>query len=923
LGFNREKTLASAQKHLRKGNYDRAIREYEKILEENPSDIRSKLKMADLFVKSDRFEEALQAYGEVAYAYASDDLYEKAAAVYKQALRIAPDDPTLHTQLGEAYFRLGRLKDAVRAFHKAQKIHKRNGDNAAQRDILERMVRIDPEDVGLRIQLAERYEKDELRDDALRLFGEAAEQLKDEGRLDEYVQVCERVIFLAPDQIEMRKDIVRIYLSRGDEKHALKHLQYCFKVTPQDVETLELLGSTFHRLGSNDKALLVYGELAALYERIGEHDRAASAYRTILSIDHTHQRARRFLGEDRPVATPESPPQPPTPRSQDKTPQADALAGIEFLDEDESDDVVEVAPTSEHHPQESNSFMAFAEDTIRHMETDADLNQLSAYPEAPLADENTEAVEISESSLEMVEIEPAETEDSVEGDDQITQFLTESEVFLKYGLLDRAEDVITKVIRLEPDNLGGRDQMRKLLERMGDKRGAAHQLVEMARIDSPRAAQYLRHAESLVDPDVVASMAQSAGIVLEEATDVRDEEVPIEFISEISEGLEEISSRGFEEAPGAHTIDLEADIGAFDVELSGQSAVSDDSVEEEEIVDQTMEDFSVDDFVQEIEEIDELGQAEETAPTVEGTQEVQLDDIEAEIDLEGIDDDELYDLDDFEDVEPSTFGEDVDVADSDDGVEIADFDDGVEIADFDDDVEIADFDDDVEIADFDEEFGFEDFEDETLEIGDVESVDELSLDGADVVDLDIDQVDFDQDELAVLNEPQAGEGMAFDISAEDADAMFDELFGGGMFGGDQDEDERFGDELDIPAMVDEEVEEEPELNHFGSRSLSQKFKGPMTDPSLELGGASVNNSSLELGKTYKDMGLFAEAIEEFEQALEDHDAAPVALYEMALCHLELGQQQDAADHLAALSENEAFPPKWRMMAHDKLEELTA
>ena len=62
MSFDREKTLATAQKHIRKGNVDRAIREYERLLDEDPRDLRSKLKLADLLVKVDRFDDALRAY---------------------------------------------------------------------------------------------------------------------------------------------------------------------------------------------------------------------------------------------------------------------------------------------------------------------------------------------------------------------------------------------------------------------------------------------------------------------------------------------------------------------------------------------------------------------------------------------------------------------------------------------------------------------------------------------------------------------------------------------------------------------------------------------------------------------------------------------------------------------------------------------
>lgn len=849
MAFNREKTMANAQKHLRAGKVDKAIKEFERIIDADPTDIRSKLKMADLYVKGERFDEALQAYSEVAYSYAKQDLYEKAAAVYKQAMRISPDDPRLYTHLGEAYFRLGRLKDAVRVFHKAQKIYKRDGDDAAQRDILERMVRIDPDDVGLRIQLAERHEKDGMGAEAQALFREAADQLKEEGRFDEYVQVVERMIYLSPHSVEMRKEVVRIYLGRGDEKHALKHLQYCFKLNPQDIETLELLGSTFHRLGADDKAVLVYTELAALYERTGHNDRAASAYRTILSIDRTHAEARRFLGQD---AAPSHAQRAPTRPSVEAMPEStvpdqqvyeidpaefeedDALDGIEFLDEDDDDDSVEyleAPPTQDSKDTQGDHFLAFAEDAIRDLESEADLNNLEAYPEVALGGENTAAVEISESSLEMVEeIEVVSTsEHHAEGNDQIKQFLTESDVFLKYGLLDRAEEVITKVVQLEPDNLGGREQMRKLLLRMGDKRGAAHQLVEMARItsdDPDRARGYLRQAGEMVDTETLRTLVAGAGL---------QGDFGQEFINEVSEGLDEVSSTVQaieEEEVGAQTIDLPEPDESDDFMLSGESAVD-----------------------------DAQSAAARVGVTVDATME--------DVDMSTLDALGLGDMGDFE------MG----------GLE--DFDEGGGIG----------------VGDFDEA--------------------DLSFDDADVMDLDVDdQVAFDESALDALDaSAMSGEVNLSDLnfSAEDADQMFDELFGGGgggMFG---DEPDQAGmDELDLPA-AEAALDEESSAGMFsGARSLTSKFRH--TNPSIEL-DLEINNSALELGQTYKDMGLFSEAIEEFEHAMEDPDAAPAALYNIALCNLELGDKSNAETQLSQLSMDESAPEKWRSIASEKLASL--
>lgn len=888
MAFNREKAIDAAQKHLRAGKVDKAIKEYERIIEDDPDDVRSKLKIADLYVKAERFDLALRAYNEVAYTYAKQDLYEKAAAVYKQAMRIAPEDPQLYAQLGEAYFRLGRLKDAVRVLHKAQKIYKRDGDERAGREILERMVHIDPEDVGLQIQLAERYEKDGMRTQAQDLFRTSADQLREEGRVDEYVQVVERMIFLAPQSVEMRKEVVRIYLSRGDEKHALKHLQICFKLNPQDIETLELLGSTFHRLGANDKAALVYVELGALYERLGNVERAGSAYRTLLSIDPSHPEARRFLGASAAPAPRPEPARPAPAPAPEPEPEDDDFGGIEFLDDDGGgeDEFMDVEPDASEAEDADGLFLAYDGDE-------------QGYEEVQ---EYQAVVEISEASLEVVAIEPA-------GDERITQYLTESEVFLKYGLLDRAEDVITKVLQLQPDHVLGREQMSKLLVRLGDRRGAAHQLVEVARIkQSDRAASdaYLAQAAEIVDAETLTTLARSAGLdFVPEQGDFAPS-----FLNEVSEGLEEVSStvnpEQAEEA-GIHTLDIpRADDSDEVLELSEDSAIEDYAPaaqsEEVYVLPDPDEDEQADDGAgyYQLDEIE--SEPDEVAPAFE----VEPSSPQLEEDSEELEPPDER-TDDFDDLEPVAELADIPTDATIDEINVA---------------ELTKQDFDVQV-----EFG-------GVEVGEFSEFNEdnLSLSEADVVELDVDAANFDQsthDALAALDMAAGSGELNLDFSAEDADMMFEELFGG-VFGDDSDG----VDALDLPApdALDAHGDAPFRPVAAGSQSLSLQFGGVLTNPSIELPSPSmemeaevgnVNNSSLELGKTYKDMGLFSEAIEEFRHAMEDPEAAPAAIYHIALCHLELGEKADAQHRLTELTQDESIPAQWRSIASEKLSELGA
>lgn len=824
MSSKREKLLESAQKHIRKNAWDKAVKDYQLVLEEDPGDVRTRLKVADLLVKIERFDEALADYQTVAYHYAKDDIYDKAVAVYKQALRIAPEDPRLHRDLGEAYWRHGRLKDALRAFHMAQKHFREAGDAVSQRDVLERMVSIDPDDVGLQVQLAERYEKDGLRVESLQIFRRAAAHLRQEGRLDEFVQVGERVVFLEPSDVPLRKEIIHIYLDRDDNKHALKHLQILFKDHPQDGEVLSCLGLCFSRLGEKDKAMLVYLELAKAQRRGGDESAALETYRKILAIDPGHPEARAALGQKEQKAAPVASPAPKA------APAKDVLSGVEFLD-DESEPEVDANPTNEG--AETDDFMGLEDEF-----NDFDSEVLSKFDENP-ATALSKRVPPTASTPEPAPVEVQELSDieivPVAKKSPVTQLLTESEVFLKYRLFDRAEEVIGRAAAMEPENLEVREKLHELRVGMGDRMRAAFELFEMARLtarDRSQAMQYLVRAREFADEPTVQRYAERYGVALP-STNVAA--LSPHAIDEISEGIEEIS-----ETFGDAQIGGNSPIVEFlppdddEVDLSGQSAVEDSG-------------------------------------------------------------EVIYDMDDL----------------------------GM---------------DDLEL---------DEFEEDEIDLGDAE---ELELEDVDVK--------FDARELALLVEVEESESFEMDFSGDDAEKIFEELFGDAPAPAPASATaaapQRMASSVrlpDIDYMIDagdltaaEEALEaladsapgNPGImarqariremrgkgnNHaFGARSLSGKFAKEYSTV-LATSIPDVNNTNLELGLTYVDMGLFEDALDEFQQALDDPHARNDAMFYMAVCDAELKNLESAFQRLRHLLTDTSVPGRIQQAAQAKLDQI--
>jgi tetratricopeptide (TPR) repeat protein len=107
---------------------------------------------------------------------------------------------------------------------------------------------------------------------------------------------------------------------------------------------------------------------------------------------------------------------------------------------------------------------------------------------------------------------------------------------------------------------------------------------------------------------------------------------------------------------------------------------------------------------------------------------------------------------------------------------------------------------------------------------------------------------------------------------------------------------------------------------FGEKSLSGRFSKEYSMV-LKSGPADIDNTNIELGLTYIDMGLFQEAFLEFEQAYEDVNARHDAIYYLAICEFELDAAESATRRLRELLADATVPARLHRVAASKLEAL--
>jgi pilus assembly protein FimV len=468
---NKTKIVNTAQKFLQKGAYDKAIRELQKLVEEDPRDVRTLLKIGDIYAKKGDKTEAIAIYRRVAESYSEQGFFLKAVAVYKQILKHDPQHFEVTLKLAELYEHLGLTQEAMAQYQLIATLHDQKGNAREWLAVLERMVELDPENVAARVRLAEGFSREQLIPKAVDQFAKAADLLKKQGRNADYVKVAERLVFHDQARFDVLKDLARIYLSQGDSKRAAAKLKLCFEQSPRDIETLTLLGQAFRDVGHAGKAIYVYHQLAKVHAESGARDEARLVHQTILELDPNDEDSRRALGMIPSAKTDVNPPS--HQRSQDLRP----------------------ARTQDLRPQRSQDLRS------------QDIPTSTVRPPPPQANK------------------AAPAKKSQKTRDQIAKLLTETDVYVKYGLREKALEHLKRILELDADSLEAYLKMREIFLASRDHTRAAEAITNIVRIHETHGA----HDEAEEARAQLAAINAPAGAHGGKAAHEQEEEIDVEI----------------------------------------------------------------------------------------------------------------------------------------------------------------------------------------------------------------------------------------------------------------------------------------------------------------------------------------------------------------------------------------------------------
>jgi len=273
---NKAAIIKAAQRFASKGQIDRAIAEWEKLLAHG-KDGNIYNTIGDLFLKKGATQEAIKSFSKAAESFRENGFYLKAMALYKKILNISPSQVDALIALAELNVEKGLIGNAIENFLAAAEIYTREGSTQKALEIYKKILKTAPTNINLKIKMAEFYLKIGLPKEAAREYVEIAEDYLEKKELEKAQEFYLRAINSDPQSISSLLGLSKISEEFNDIKGAFKYLKDALSIDPD-----------------NKELLLHYSMLAISTDNIEE---AKTTLSRLLKLDPSHIQAKKLLGD--------------------------------------------------------------------------------------------------------------------------------------------------------------------------------------------------------------------------------------------------------------------------------------------------------------------------------------------------------------------------------------------------------------------------------------------------------------------------------------------------------------------------------------------------------------------------------------------------------------------------------------------------
>jgi tetratricopeptide (TPR) repeat protein len=241
MAFDKVKTLRAAERYLELGKIPAAVKEYCKIVEDDPDDLTALNMLGDLYVRVGNQPAAITCFRRIAEHYREQDFALKAIAMFRKIDRLQPHDTEISTHLADLYAQQDLVVEARAHYLAVVNAHNQAGATLEGLEVLRKIADLDSQNTTLRIKLAEGYYKEGMRTEAAAAFIEAGQHLLVKGRFDNALDVFGRALELRPADQVVLQGLLEAHSARGTADEAAELIRCAVAENPDDLVLLSML----------------------------------------------------------------------------------------------------------------------------------------------------------------------------------------------------------------------------------------------------------------------------------------------------------------------------------------------------------------------------------------------------------------------------------------------------------------------------------------------------------------------------------------------------------------------------------------------------------------------------------------------------------------------------------------------------------
>ena len=496
---------------------------------------------------------------------------DKAISEWEKLVKDYPDAATFNT-LGDLYVKKGDKTNAVSSFHKAANLFQHEGFSLKALALYKKILNIKPSDVDSLLALGELNEEKGLTTDAIKYYLATADSLSKEGNKEKLLEIYEKILTLSPSNIPLRTKVAEIYAKEGlatessqqyfqlaklfdekdDTEKATDYYKKALDIQPLLKEAIIGMNDLYERTGKLDQAIEQMNEACNLFPDDTEiHLRCAQFCITTNKLneaqDHllkvsetepTNVKARKLLGDlflqqgDKENAWKEYLPVLDEMILNEKFDDA-----IQLLDSFKDIDPIETGKRLvslyrqlDEQSQVANELVALGDVfSAQDMRKEA----LDCYKEAfgIIPEDKTLKTKIDNIEKEITEAYLAAASEKT-----VDEAIVEADIFLRYGLHENAKNLLEPYKNTDPENIDLHVRLKTLYTEFNDKEQAITECLILYDLyqkagDSSQSEQILKEAQEinpedqrLVDivPAAVQKEQQQAPVTPPEGPSIED-----------------------------------------------------------------------------------------------------------------------------------------------------------------------------------------------------------------------------------------------------------------------------------------------------------------------------------------------------------------------------------------------------------------